>query len=191
MRTQEYGAALSLAMMCLTVLTLLGMSGMQASRLEMLQAGNRRLQTDTLGRAEYVLAAAEAIVMRLPASPFNPDRVDDPFYPPGTIDFNPATPDVIDHPGGQGWDFAYASIPAAEPDNDGIGQIGSGNFVVEDNGLLTMAGEDASVGGMLRPLPGARMQVFRITVRSIRARGAQRKVQSVLLREPLPRRYAP
>ena len=190
-RRRESGAVLSLAMMCLAVLTLLGMSGMQASRLEMLLAGNRRLQTDALAQAEYVLAAAEAAVIRLTTNPFDPDIENDHFYPLGTIDFNPATPGEIDHPGRHEWNFVYASLPPDSANHEDLRYSGSGDYVIEDHGLLTLPGEDASVSRMLRPLPGARMQAFRITARSTRARGAQRRVQSVLLREPLPRRHAP
>jgi Tfp pilus assembly protein PilX len=183
------GAALPLAMICLAVLTLLGVAGMQGSRLELLIAGNKRVHYDALAGAEFVLAAGEQAVMRLSASPFSPDNTNDPYYPPDYLDFDPSTPAVSDHPSNRHREFGHAHIPLPDLDNNGIADDGSGAYVIEDIGLLTAPGEDVSVSGTLNPLPGAYMQAFRITASSVQARGAQSLIQSIVLREPL--KYQP
>ncbi|MDX1698770.1 MAG: pilus assembly PilX N-terminal domain-containing protein [Thiohalobacterales bacterium] len=182
------GAALPLAMLCLAVLTLLGVAGMQGGRLELLQAGNRRAQHDALAGAEYVLAAAERAAMQLVTDPFSPDITGDPYYPFGSVDLNPSTPAVSDRPTDRQWDFGHADVRLPDLDDNGVDDDGSGAYIIEDAGLLTIPGEDASIDGRHRPLPGARMQVLRITARSVHTRGARRLVQSLLVREPLPER---
>lgn len=184
---REHGTGLALAMLCLAVLTLLGIAGMQSARLELLVADNWHQQSTALANTEYVLAVGERAVLQLRTNPFNPDVADDPFYPAGMRDLDPGTPHVEERPTDRTWTFGRATVWL--PDIDGNGNVdnGSGEYVVEDAGLYTASGEDASVSGILRPLPGARMQAFRITAHSSRARGAHRTVQSLVTREPLPR----
>jgi Tfp pilus assembly protein PilX len=183
----ENGTALAMAMLFLVVLTILGVAAMRAARQEMLIAGNVRLQNTALGNTEYVLAAGEQDVMQLMGNPFSPDIAGDHYYPTGTIDFNPVTPRV-ERPGDRAWTFNRATVQLPDLDNDGLADDGSGDYCIQDAGLLTLHGEDASVNGSLHPLPGARLQAFRVTARTTQSRGTQRTVQSVIVREPVAAR---
>jgi len=191
----ENGTALAMAMLFLAVLTVLGVAAMHSARQEMLIAGNVRLQNTALGNTEYVLAAGEQDILQLTGNPLSPDVAGDHYYPAGSIDFNPATP-RIERPGDRAWTFNHATVQlpdldndGSDNDNDGLADDGSGDYCIQDAGLLTLHGEDASVNGTLRPLPGARLQAFRVTARTTQSRGAQRTVQSVIVREPVtPRR---
>ena len=174
-----------MAMLCLAVLTLLGIAGMQSARLELLIADNRRQQSTVLANTEYVLAVGEQAVLQLRTNPFHPDVAGDHFYPSGMRDLDPGTPHVVERPTNRTWTFGRATVWL--PEIDGNVDVGSGEYLVEDAGLYTASGEDVSVSGTLRPLPGARMQAFRITAHSTRAHGAHRTVQSLVTREPLPR----
>ena len=80
-------------MLCLAVLTLLGIAGMQSARLELLVADNRHQQSTALANTEYVLAAGEQAVLQLRTNPFHPDVAGDPFYPAGMRDLDPGTPE--------------------------------------------------------------------------------------------------
>jgi Tfp pilus assembly protein PilX len=184
---REHGTGLAMAMLCLAVLTLLGIAGMQSARLELLITDNRRQQSTALANTEYVLGVGEQAVLQLRTNPFHPDMAGDPFYPTGMRDLDPGTPHVVERPTNRIWTFGRATVWL--PDIDGNGNVddGSGEYLVEDAGLYTASGEDVSVSGILRPLPGARMQAFRITAHSTRAHGAHRAVQSLVTREPLPR----
>ena len=53
---RQAGAALFMALIFLLILTLLGVFGMNVSRLENLMAGNTQFQTTALNTAEYTLA---------------------------------------------------------------------------------------------------------------------------------------
>jgi Tfp pilus assembly protein PilX len=52
----QQGAALFMALIMLLVLTILGVFGMNMSRLENLMAGNAQFQTTALNNAEYALS---------------------------------------------------------------------------------------------------------------------------------------
>ena len=67
------GAALFMALIFLLVLTVLGVFGMNLSRLENLMAGNTQYQTQALNNAEYVLIAAENDIKTVAGNPFDPD----------------------------------------------------------------------------------------------------------------------
>ena len=56
---RQRGAALFMALIFLLILTVLGVYGMNVSRLENLMSGNAQFQTTALNNAEYVLAKAE------------------------------------------------------------------------------------------------------------------------------------
>ncbi len=177
-----------MAVLFLVVLSVLGLAGMHTARQEMLVAANQRQQNTALGNTEYVLAAGEQDIMSLAINPFSPDVTGDHYYPVGTVDFNPATTGIIERPADRYWAFSHATVRL--PDLNGIAANGNGAYVIQDAGPVTLKGEDVSVNGILRPLPGARMQAFRVTARSMQLRGAQRSMETVVLREPFPRQQA-
>jgi Tfp pilus assembly protein PilX len=185
---REHGAALFMALIFLLILTILGVFGMNASRLENLMAGNAQFQTTALNNTEYVLARGEKDIediAKAGAVPFSAWADDDQYY---TVDTTPggSPKDLV-------WPFTAAkvSIPdmngdGSDTDADGTADDGTGEYVIENAGLDNSKGEDASYAGSINPLPGAIVQVFRVTAQSETSRGAKRIVQSVVVTDPLP-----
>ena len=169
----QQGAALFMALIFLLILTILGVFGMNLSRLENLMSGNAQFQTTALNNAEYVLARGDKDIEDIAKTgtvPFATWAADDHYY---IVDTTPGgTPkDLV-------WPFT--SQPVSLPDG------GTGDYVIENAGLDNTKGEDASYAGTVNPLPGAVVQVFRVTAKSESSRGAERIVQSVVVTDPLP-----
>lgn len=170
-RHQQAGAALFMALIFLLILTMLGVFGMNVSRLENMMAGNAQFQTTALSNAEYVLVQGENDILDIAATrtgnPFLTAN-DDQYHDAGIIE----TTDLI-------WGFTNVevSIPAIN---------GSGLYVIEDAGLDNSKGECTTYECKIEPLPSAIVQVFLVTAQSSSSRGAKRIVQSVVVTEPLP-----
>ena len=185
---RQQGAALFMALIFLLILTILGVFGMNISRLENLMAGNTQFQTTALNNAEYVLVRGEKDIEDIAQSgvvPFAAWADDDQYYTVGTT------------PGGTPKDLVWpltsekVSIPdmngdGLDTDGDGTADDGTGRYVIENAGLDNTKGEDASVSGTINPLPGAVVQVFLVTAQSESSRGAKRIVQSAVVTDPLP-----
>ena len=186
-RRQQHGAALLMALVFLLILTILGVFGMNTSRLENLMAGNAQFQTTALNNAEYVLVRGEQDIQAVAAAggnPFNPDVATDHYYPAGTTG-STRPEDLI-------WSFntVKVSLPdvnadGSDTDGDGTADDATGSYVIEDAGLDNNAGEDASFSGAVNPLAGAIVQVFLVSAQSSSSRGARRIVQSVVVTDPL------
>jgi len=192
LRLHVNGAALITSMLFLIVMTLLGLAGMNNARLETLLAGNNRFQTRAFSNVEYILAVAEQDAFNLSGNPFSPDRAGDHYYAVDTPDFNPATANIAEQPSDRLWNFSYAVVQLPDLNNDGsdsdangIADDGTGHYVIQNGGSVAANGEDASVSGTLRPLPGSRVQALVVTARSTHTRGAYRSVQSVVTIESL------
>ena len=189
---RQSGTALPAALVFLLVSTLLGTFGMHQSRLDNRMAGNAQFQVLALHNAEYVLAAAEADIEAQLGNPFHPDRPGDHYYPQDTVDFDPGTPG-LQQPANRAWTFgsAQVSLPdidgdGSDTDGDGIADDGTGQYVIQDAGMeLTLSGQ-VSQSADPAVLTGSRIQAFVVTARSRTSGGAQRTVQSVYLRPPLP-----
>jgi len=186
------GIVLLATLVFLLVLTLLGAYGMNLSRLEQRMAGNAQFQVLALVNAEFVLAAAEADIRNQTGNPFNPDLPGDHYYPQDMLDFDPATPG-IQRPVDRVWSFGSArvSLPdingdGSDSDGDGHPDDGTGQYIIQDAGLeLTLAANTAQHSGPAA-LHGSAVQAFLVTARSRTSGGAQRTVQSVYARTPLP-----
>lgn len=189
---RQRGAALFMALIFLLILTILGVFGMNISRLENMMAGNTQFQTTALNNAEYVLVRGEEDIQAIAASsgnPFNPDSTGDQYYPIGTTTASSTPPSK---PEDLVWTFTSqkVSIPdvdgdGSDTDGDGTADDGVGFYIIEDAGLDNSAGEDASFSGTVSPLAGAIVQVFQVTAQSSSSRGAKRIVQSILVTDPL------
>jgi Tfp pilus assembly protein PilX len=168
---KQAGAALFMALIFLLILTILGVFGMNVSRLENMMAGNAQFQTTALSNAEYVLVQGENDILDIAATrtgnPFLTAN-DDQYHDAGIIE----TTDLI-------WGFTNVevSIPAIN---------GSGLYVIEDAGLDNSKGECTTYECKIEPLPSAIVQVFLVTAQSSSSRGAKRIVQSVVVTDPLP-----
>jgi Tfp pilus assembly protein PilX len=184
---RQNGAALFMALIFLLILTILGVFGMNLSRLENLMAGNSQFQTTALNNAEYVLARGEKDIEDIAKSgsvPFSAWSVDDQYYTVGTTDITGTTP--VETPKDLVWPFTSEMVSLPDLNGDGTADEGSGKYVIENAGLDNSKGEDASYSGTINPLPGAVVQVFLVTAQSESSRGAKRIVQYVVVTDPLP-----
>ena len=163
---RQDGAALFMALIFLLILTILGVFGMNISRLENMMAGNTQFQTTALSNAEYSLARGVEDVLDLEAKGI-PYPIGDQYHNFGTI-----TPDKLV------WD-SFTSAAVSIPGGD------AGRYVIENAGLDNDEGEDSSFTGLIKPLPGATVQVFLVSAQSESSRGAKRIVQSVVITDPL------
>jgi Tfp pilus assembly protein PilX len=189
---QQSGAALFMALIFLLVLTVLGVFGMNLSRLENLMAGNTQFQTQALNNAEYVLTAAENDIKTVAGNPFDPDTAGDRYYARTVTDFNTAATGT-QQPTDLVWNFAHATVSlpdvnndGSDTDGDGTADDGTGAYVIQDAGTDLTEAESKSVeDSIMNPLPGAVVQVFLVTAQSSAARGAKRILQSVVVTDPL------
>jgi Tfp pilus assembly protein PilX len=190
-RRNQGGAALFMALIFLLVLTMLGVFGMNISRLENLMAGNTQFQTLALSNTEYILVAAENDIKNVVGNPFDPDTAGDHYYPLTTVDFDTATAGT-QQPTDLVWTFDSSAVSiqdingdGSDTDSDGTADDGTGEYVIQDAGLDNTAGEDESVAGNMNPLAGAIVQVFLVSAKSGASRGANRILQSVVVTDPL------
>jgi Tfp pilus assembly protein PilX len=177
---RQRGAALFMALIFLLILTILGVFGMNMSRLENLMAGNTQFQTTALNNAEYTLVRGENDIRNLAdtgtSNPFLKTDDTDHYFDIGTID-----------PAALVWTFANQEISIGRDlDDDGTADDGTGRYVIEDAGLDNTKGECTTYECKIAPLPSAIVQVFLVTAQSSSSRGAKRIVQSVVVTDPLP-----
>lgn len=157
-----------MALIFLLILTILGVFGMNISRLENLMAGNTQFQTTALSNAEYALARGIDDVLNIEAKGIPWSSLTGTQYQL----FGTVTPEDLV------WD-ASKSLAVSIPGGD------TGRYVIENAGIDNDLGEDSSYTGVLKPLPGAIVQVFLVSAQSESSRGAKRIVQSVVITEPL------
>ena len=164
-RRQQAGAALFMALIFLLILTMLGVFGMNVSRLENLMAGNTQFQTTALNNAEYALARGVEDIIKI-ESDGNPFPTTGGYHTVGDVE-----------PSDLEWSFTRNTVSL--PDG------GSGEYVILNAGTDNDDGEDSSYTGTITPAPGAIVQVFLVAAQSESSRGAKRIVQSVVVTDPL------
>jgi Tfp pilus assembly protein PilX len=191
---RQRGAALFMALIFLLILTVLGVYGMNVSRLENLMSGNAQFQTTALNNAEYVLAKAERDLETIETD-LNNGTGTNPFLGTNTNDaFYCANNDSCFRSGGDGdlinpatlnWSFQSNQVELPDINKDSTAD-GTGQYVIIDEGYDNATGECQTQQCMLEHLAGAKVQVFQVTATSASSRGAKRIVQSVFVTRPLP-----
>ena len=165
---RQRGAALFMALIFLLILTILGVFGLNISRLENLMAGNNQFQTTALNNAEYTLARGVDDILLIESSSL-PFPSSAGYYTVGDID-----------PSNLVWtSFANGTRSVTLPDGS------TGIYVIANGGTDNDDGEDSSYSGQINPSPGAIVQVFLVTAQSESSRGAKRIVQSAVVTDPL------
>ena len=159
----QRGAALFMALIFLLVMTILGVFGMNISRLENLMAGNTQFQVAALSNAELVLSVGEQRIENiLGALPFTDwNESGDAFY-----DRTPTSTEVIDTHD-LNWGFAYQA------------EDSQSRYVIEYSGSELIPGEDESYEASATCPAGSCVWVFLATAQNETSRGAKRAVQSV------------
>jgi type IV pilus assembly protein PilX len=164
-RQQQAGAALFMALIFLLILTILGVFGMNVSRLENLMAGNTQFQTTALNNAEYTLARGVEDIQAIETGGLSYPTTAG-YHTVGDIEPSDLT-----------WTFTTKTVSL--PDGS------SGQYVILNAGTDNDDGEDNSYTGTITPAPGAIVQVFLVTAQSESSRGAKRIVQAVVVTDPL------
>jgi len=167
-RAKQQGAALFMALIFLLILTILGVFGMNTSRLENLMAGNHQFQTASLNDAELVIAAAREDLLTTSPIP-DPTDTSDCLHPSldDTVNNVPQLPKTwpadaetctYTPASGDAADYRYA-----------IEYLGDGAYPPDktcSSGMGT---------GAAAPCP---IKVYRITATNDGQRGAKRTVQT-------------
>jgi hypothetical protein len=159
----QRGAALFMSLIFLLVMTILGVFGMNISRMENLMAGNNQFQVAALSNAEVILAVGEQevedILGALPFTDWN--ETGDAFY-----DRTAASTEVI-NTHDPNWGFTYQA-------EDSLSR-----YVIEYSGSERIPGEDESFEATATCPAGSCVWVFLATAQNETSRGAKRTVQSV------------
>jgi type IV pilus assembly protein PilX len=196
--TRQRGAALFMSLIFLLILTILGVFGMNVSRLENLMAGNAQFQTTALNNAEYVLTRAERDLQALADStgvnPFLTADTTDQYFCANDDSCLRTTgdADLID-PAALVWTFSSNQVElpdvgndGSDSDNDTSPDDGTGQYIIVDAGYDNGTGECVTQQCRQDVLAGAQVHVFQVTARSTSSSGARRIVQSAYVTNPLP-----
>jgi len=196
--SRQQGAALFMALIFLLILTMLGVFGMNVSRLENLMAGNAQFQTTALNNAEYVLVRGERDLQALAdagtANPFLAEDTTDQYFCANDDSClrTSGDGDLID-PADLVWTFSSIQVELPDVGNDGSDSDGdtnpddgTGQYIIIDAGYDNGTGECITQQCRQDILAGAQVHVFQVTARSTSSRGAKRIVQSAYVTNPLP-----
>ena len=179
-RREQGGAALFMALIFLLIMTILGVFGMNLSRMENLMAGNNQFQVRALNDAELLLAIAINEIEAEVAIPgeINPNAPGDHIYLKNgdEDDPDPARPDALD--------WSTFNCFSAVPSNGNASNEYC--YVIEYMGLLPAEGGECTgtIGTGSQP-PGCNRHIYRVTTRAETSRGARRTVQSVYVSQDL------
>jgi len=157
---QQRGLALIMSLVILLILTLLGVTSMNTSNLQMLMTSNSQYQTSALNTAEEVMASAQDVVNTHIATGST-------TQPTGYYFMGVNAVDEID-------------LSTFNWDGANVGTVGSAKYIIEYSGNTTI--NAASLAWrQSQGIAGDTVSVFRITVRAPASRGAMRYVQTVFV----------
>ena len=160
--SRQRGLALVMSLVILLVLTLLGVTAMNTSNLQILMTGNSQYQTTALNKAESVLRTAEDVISDFIGTP-GATYPASGYYniPGGAAPIDLATFD---------WDDANVILIPGEPSK----------YIIEFTGTEEL--DSASKAWRQdQGIIGDDVSVFRITARTPSTRGAVRYVQSIFV----------
>ena len=174
---KQRGAALFMALVFLLIMTILGVFGMNLSRMENLMAGNNQFQALALNQAELMLDAGLREIEASVGPPYiNADTAGDHIY------LNTAASTETIDPTALNWSFN--SVSTTPPGGD---SGYSYDYVIEhaghidgtEDGLCTaQTGTGANIEDCIR-------EIYLVTSQGITSRGAKRIVQSVFVADDL------
>jgi type IV pilus assembly protein PilX len=169
----QRGAALFMALIFLLIMTILGVAGMNLSRMENLMSGNNQFQTAALVNAELMMSSAIRDLEANLGAPFlNLNTEGDHFY----LRNEDSTENI--EPTDLNWTFTTASSTPA----GGSGDYGY-RYVVEYIGQLE-GSDDGDCSVVIKPKPvDCYRQIYTVTSQSDTSRGAKRTVQVVYVTE--------
>jgi type IV pilus assembly protein PilX len=169
----QRGAALFMALIFLLIMTILGVFGMNLSRMENLMAGNNQFQALALSHAELMLDAGLREIEENIGPPYiSPDDSGDHIYLNTTGSSETIDPTTLN------WTFKTedATPPGGESKY-------SYDYVIEYIGSLdgTENGKCTASTGTGSTLDDCIREIYLVTSQSITSRGAKRIIQSVFV----------
>lgn len=170
---KQRGAALFMALIFLLIMTILGVFGMNLSRMENLMAGNNQFQTLALNQAELMLEAGLRDVENNIGPPYiNPDTGGDHIY------LNTAASTQTIDPTAINWTFNTVSTTPVGGDAKY-----SYDYVIEYIGALdgtenALCSAQTGTGGTL---DDCIREIYLVSSQSVTSRGAKRIIQSVFV----------
>jgi len=167
----ERGAALFMALIFLLVMTILGVFGMNVSRMENLMAGNNQFQTAALSNAELMIAEGEQTVKATLGTYLDWNLTTDHFYDRTASSTQEISPQDIN------WAFKFG-VPGGDTHEDSDGDFPS-RFVIEYAGPEVVPGNSEEITDTSSCVAGACVWVFLVTGQNEASRGAKRTVQTV------------
>lgn len=170
---RQRGAALFMALIFLLIMTLLGVFGMNLSRMENMMAGNNQFQALALNHAELMLDAGLREVEENIGFPYlDEDDSGDHIY----LNTNESS-ETID-PTALNWSFTTVSTTPP-----GGNASYSYDYVIEYIGEL-----DGTEGGICSPgigtgggMEDCKRQIYLVSSQGVTSRGAKRIIQSVFV----------
>ena len=167
-QNNQKGVSILVALVMLLILTLIGVSSMNSSIVELKMSTSMQQQGIALNRAEELLRTGEASVDAILADPaaFDFAAAGDGYY----ITANAIDVYQID------WQGLVSIKPDANFDD---------TYVIEYLGAKAIPGESVKIAPDGRIIGGA-VHTFRITTRSVAGKGAIRLVQSMYVSELAP-----
>jgi hypothetical protein len=173
-RGKQRGAALFMALIFLLILTILGVFGLNISRLENLMAGNNQFQTTALNNAELILSIGEqklrSILGNVPFTEWNDPG--DHYYDRTSESTNVIDTAVLNWT----FPFGYDDNPLNSSSDP---NAHDSRFVIEYTGAEIVPGNDSSLENTSACIAGSCVWVFLVTTQNEASRGAKRTVQSV------------
>jgi type IV pilus assembly protein PilX len=155
---RQQGLAMVMSLVILLILTLLGITAMNTSNLQLLMTGNSQYQMTALNTAEDIIRTAEDTVTTLVATKVPPAS--------GYYDISGGNPEV---------DLTEFTWPDA-----GVIIQGTSKYIIEYAGDTVL--DSASIAWrQKKSISGNTVSVFRLTSRSPSSRGAMRFVQSIFV----------
>jgi type IV pilus assembly protein PilX len=172
---RQRGVVLIITLILLVVMTLVGISTMKGSILEIKMAGAMQEEEVALRRAERTLISAEKAVLDLvsTAGPFEFTLANDGYYLVTTDDLDASVSD---------WS-AISSLEGPITSDNGLDDDDA--FVIEYLGVKPVPGERLGVRTDA-PIAGDEAHFYRNTTRSASGRNAVRIVESIYATSELP-----
>lgn len=162
LHSHQRGAVLILALVILLVLTLLGVSAMNSSSLQMLMTGNTQYQTVALSQAELTIRQGETLVDDIAAGTTAPPAI-------GYYDIRPGKGTEVD-------------LTTFTWDDTAAINFGASYYIIEYAGDKKLRAETLAWREG-QNIAGDSVSVYRVTARSPATRGALRYVQSIYVTE--------
>lgn len=167
----QRGAALFMALIFLLIMTILGVFGMNLSRMENLMAGNNQFQALALNHAELMLEAGLRDIEASIGPPYvNPDTSGDHIYLKTAVSTETIDPTAIN--------WTFTTVSTTPPGGD---SKYSYDYVIEYIGDLdgTENALCSAQTGTGTTLDDCIREIYLVTSQGVTSRGAKRTIQSV------------